>query len=299
MKRAWLLIMFLLPMVTMQPVCADDKGIDVLFDISKEADTLYGNPLIQGEALFALLDEEGISYSFTEKDDSLVFVDVSAYTILVLWDPDSPYDEDERKAIVSFVEQGGILLFAGTSLHNTQTAMLDSINDMLTTFGIILVSEQVVDMTNFVGCCGTTLFIHTFAEGYYFYDVREMIFSHTGYLELTPPAMAIAVGDDDTFVDSNNNSLHDTGEMMGAIPVIAQSTYGKGTVVVLGSEKIFENTYITMKDNKRFARNLFSDLLYLHRKDHASSSSPTYLYVVGGLAGVIVLTAAVLHFKKK
>ncbi len=157
MNRAVILLVGLVVIASFPLLSAEAGGTDVLFDLSKEADTLYGNPEVQGDMLCSMLEGEGITYAFTERGRSLALYALSSYRILVIWDPDGPYDENERTAIISFVEQGGILLFAGTSFYNTPDTIYVNCNELLTTFGITLVREQVLDKTDYIGChCGTT-----------------------------------------------------------------------------------------------------------------------------------------------
>jgi len=293
MNRAVILIVGLVVIASFPLLSAEAGGTDVLFDLSKEADTLYGNPELQGDMLCSMLEGEGITYAFTERGRSLALYDLSSYRILVIWDPDGPYDENERTAIISFVEQGGILLFAGTSFYNTPDTIYVNCNELLTTFGITLVREQVLDKTDYIGChCGTTPLIHTFAEGYFFYDISYVACNHTGRIETVHPAVPIAFGDNDTFVDLNGNEMHDENEMIGSIPVMAMSTYGAGVVVAFGTEKVFERSYFNTKDNGRFALNLFADLLYQYPLDGTPAASNTMRYAVGFASVVIVLVIA-------
>jgi hypothetical protein len=300
MKRIYVLAILII--VCVAPLLsAEEEEVDVLFDITKEVDTTYGSPVAQGDMLLGILDEAGISHAFTAEGEMLEEIDLSQYKVLVLWDPDGSYTEDEMEVIWAFVEGGGALVFAGTSFYNTPDNIYANFNELLSPFGIKMIREQVLDKTNYVGChCGTTPIITMYATGYYFYDVEQIAFSHTSRIEISGDATVIAFGDNDAFVDVNGNEMHDPDELEGAIPVMAQSSYGDGVVVVFGTEKIFERNYISRLDNGVFAENLFSDLIYSYSVRNESSSDSMVLYAaVGAIAILAGICIAVVIKRRK
>jgi len=275
--------------VAIIPVASlEENSVDVLFDISKELDTKYGNPEMQSDRLLAMLEEEGITYSFGQKHVPLDEIDLNVYHILVIWSPDGIYSSAEIDAVESFVLDGVTLIFAGISYFNTSYEVMDNVNELLSLFGIQIIKERVIDKTNYVGChCGTTPIITVFAQNSYFYNIKELALSHTCYLETMDPAIVIAWGDNDAFIDSNNNEGYDSSEKKGAIPLIAQSNYGKGTVVVIPTEKTFERVSIARADNMKFATNLFADTVSAYSQNSNPNDTSTWLPYVGGVAVVL------------
>jgi hypothetical protein len=271
----------------------EGQKIDVLIDVTKELDTKYGNPLVQ-DVFLETLQESGISYEFTPDHFTLDELFLEDYKILVIWDPEGTYSQAEKSAIHNFVENGGKLLFLGTSYFDTVEIVFDDLNDLFSVYGIQLVRERMIDITDYYGChCGTTPKVTDFAENSFFYNIDEIALRHTMRLEITEPAYYIARGDEDAFIDLNLNEAYDEGEMIGNIPVIAQRDIeGGGSVVVFGTEKIFGITSISLSENRQFAINLFSDLISDYDSRPKDEGSPVTYYGIGlGAIAVIVIAA--------
>lgn len=257
-----------------------DMSTDVLIDISKELDVKYGNPEVQAESFLGLLDENNVSYEFTENGQALDGLELKDYKLLILWDPDESYQPEELEAVHEYVKGGGTLLYAGNSYSNTSADVFDNINEMLSAYGITLVREMMIDTTDYVGChCGTTPVLSDFIAEEYLYNVSALAASHTMRFEYEDPAYAIAWGDDDAFIDSDGDEMHDDNEMIGHIPVIVKSHYGKGTVIAFGTEKMFENAYILREENEIFAVNIVMDTISDYTKE-AGGGFPAYIIPV-------------------
>jgi hypothetical protein len=280
------------------PMSLAQQDVDVLFDLSKEHDATYGNPIVQSDRLCSALADDGISYGFIEEDETLSLERLSQARIVVIWDPDEMYSSEEMEAVRSYVEQGGVLIFAGTSYFDTPSMVFDNLNELLAPFEIQMVHERVIDRTNFVGChCGTTPVATVFAEDSYFYNVDEIALSHSCYLEVGEDVDVIVRGDDDAFADTNNSETWDADELKGDIPLIAETTYGEGRVVVLPTEKTFERISIGRKDNMKFAVNLFGDLVSDTRPQEDSSLPVTYIAL--GIVALVIVGGAVALFMRR
>ncbi|RZN47360.1 hypothetical protein EF808_04205 [archaeon] len=291
-------LVLLIMVIATLPVSIAQEDVDVLFDLSKEHDATYGNPIVQSDRLCSSLADDGITYGFIEEDETLSLASLVRARILVIWDPDEMYSSEEMEAVRAFVEQGGVLIFAGTSFFDTPSMVFDNINELLDPFGIQMVHERVIDRTNFVGChCGTTPVATVFAPDSYFYNIEEIALSHSCYLEVEENVTVLVKGDDDAFVDKNNNEVHDEDEPQGDIPLIAQTVYGEGKVIVLPTEKTFERISIGRKDNMKFAVNLFGDLVSGSRP--TEESSIPIPYVVAGIAVIAVCGGAVVIFMRR
>lgn len=277
----------------------EDDSADVLFDVTKEMDTKYGNPTVQ-ERLLTALDEAEIRYEFTPENVTLDELFLEDYKILVIWDPEGTYSEAEKLAIYEFVDNGGMLLFLGTSFFDTVQVVFDDLNDLLSPYGIQLVKERMIDLTNYFGCtCGTTPVVSNLVDESYFYNIDEIALRHTMRLEITEPAFAIAMGDEDAFIDLNFNEKVDEGELVGDIPVMAQRNMENGgVVIVFGTEKIFENTSIHLADNEKLAINIFSDFISDYNSRPVNEDSSMMYYMLGGIAAVVIIVAIVLFAKK-
>lgn len=279
---------------------AENAKVDVLFDITKEMDTKYGNPEVQ-ERLLDILVNAGITYEFTPEHVTLDELFLDEYKILVIWDPDGTYSDAEKQAIYDFVDSGGILLYLGISYLESVQIVVDDANDLLAPYDIQISKDQVLDLTDYYGCkCGTTPIISNFVTDSFFYNLDEIALRHTARLDVAEPAFAIAMGDEDAFVDINFNEMHDEDESVGDIPVIAQRNLdGGGIVIVFGTEKTFEDTSITLSGNTKFAINLFSDLVSTYNTRPVEGSPSNTMYYVGAGIGVVIMVGALALFGKR
>jgi len=75
-------------LVFAMPLSLAQQDVDVLFDLSKEHDATYGNPIVQSDRLCSALADDGISYGFIEEDEILSLERLSQARIVVIWDPD-------------------------------------------------------------------------------------------------------------------------------------------------------------------------------------------------------------------
>ncbi|MHC1605381.1 MAG: Gldg family protein [Candidatus Methanofastidiosia archaeon] len=289
--------MFISLFLFSQIVAAEkNEKTDILFDMSKEMDTKFGNPEVQSDRLGEILDKEGLTYLFSPELTSLTHVPLDQYNIVVIWDPDGVYSDEEIEAIVSYVNGGGNLIVFGNSLFGMIGEVRSSMNKLLSNFGIQLNNDKVLDKTNFVGChCGTTPLITVFADDSYFDEIETIALSNTSSLSLSGDAFAIAWGDDDAFADADNNEALDEGEIQGGVPVIAQCNYGKGTVVVFGTDKVFDRMTIIKVDNKKLASSLFSRLT--REEEESSGTSNSNVYYLGA-AVLVVLSGVFLYLLK-
>jgi len=300
MRKALVVLTLLVIILPTLSLAKGEDKTDILFDVTKEMDAKYGNPNVQDRFLTAL-DEAQITYEFTPENVTLDELLLDDYKILVIWDPEGTYSEAEKLAIYEFVEDGGNLIFLGTSFFDTVNVIFDDLNNLLSPYNIQLTKERMIDLTDYFGCkCGTTPIVSNFAENSYFYNVDSIALRHTCRLEVSSPAYAIAMGDDDAYIDLNFNEVHDEGELMGDIPVIAQrDVENGGTIVVFGSEKVFGNTSLNLSDNKKFAINLFSDLASDYDARSVDDGSSMLYYILGGIVALVLVATAVFLRKRK
>jgi cellulase (glycosyl hydrolase family 5) len=147
-----------------------------------------------------------------------------------------PYLPSEIEAIVNFVRSGGAFLCYQGTVHEA------SLNQLLSPFGIrhdptVIFSQEPA----WVGDDGDSFWLETF-------DMGHPAACHScsfnvawgGSLFATPPAVAFAMSEADTWKDANQNGHLDTGEEQGPFGIIAASELGEGRAVVVADETLLQ-----------------------------------------------------------
>jgi len=255
----------------------------ILIDRYHDTDNWWGDP--EGTGKF--LAQELSSLGFDSKVSTAPFTDdtLRGVNIVVLWNINNPLESDEISALTEFVENGGSILVLASHEMDMIQSTRDSINSLLEPFGIRVMKNGTDDPTNRQGCSCTPI-IHNLAKHPTTEGIDSIILYKPASLELKENAIAIARGDNDTFALGS--------EPLGGENVIvaAVSEKGKGKVAVIGSSFIFDNGKILDKDNKEFAKNLFTWL-----EGTSKQSIPSWsLYLSLILA---LLLGYVLYLKKK
>lgn len=255
----------------------------ILIDKYHDTDNWWGDPEGTGKFLF----QELSSLGFKNKVATTPFTDDSlrGVNIVLLWNINNRLESDEITSLIKFVENGGSILVLASHEYDMIEPTRDSINSLLEPFGIRVMKNGTDDPTNRQGCSCTPI-IHNLANHPATEGINSIILYKPASLELKGNAIPIARGDNDTFALGS--------EPLGGenVIVVAVSEKGNGKVAVIGSSFIFDNGKIGDKDNKQFAKNLFTWL-----GDTSKQSLPPwslYLSIV-----VIVFIAYIVYLKKK
>ncbi len=276
MKRFLIVISILLLSVTL--VSADST---ILVDRYHDSDNWWGNPETSARFLFDELSEMGFNYRVNDvpfTDQSLTGVD-----IVLMWDPDNPFDSGEVDALKRFVENGGSVILLVSNEIGMIDATRDSINLFLEPFGI-RVMKNIVDGSE--GCCGMPVFRH-FAEHPTTEDVFAISLYRPASLEIKENAFAITKESEYAYaIGSEPLSGED-------VVVVAASEKGDGKVLVIGSSFIFDNGKIGDLGNRDFAKNIFTWL----GSTQEQKTNPLPLYMI--LVFLIVISYLAYRYKKR
>ena len=205
--------------------------------------------------LFGELEGDGYIVRYSENPiDSIL---LSKYDALALFVPSRYFHEDEREAIRNFVENGGgLILFGDHRGYMEEMDIATSINSVSLMFGIEFNQDVVLDSEKNREGEECHPIISTFASHPVTRDVESAAYICGCSLKLRYPATALAFG----------NSATTAGEKNGRdVVVLAVSKYGKGRVVAVGDTDFlvgpdilgYEESYLSLMDNKRLAMNIF------------------------------------------
>jgi len=148
----------------------------------------------------------------------------------------TPYRPSEISAMASFVESGGSLLCYQGVVYEP------SINAFLGHFGIRHDPAVVFSETPaWEGDEGDSYWVETFNSGHpVACSSCSFHIAWGGSLSISPPAVAFAASEPETWKDANRNGHHDAGEEQGPFTVIATSEFGEGRVVVVADETLLQ-----------------------------------------------------------
>jgi hypothetical protein len=223
---------------------AQDKGL-VIFDVSHGIwrDPDHGEFTIS--AGYSILAEALRDEGFTVGENRLSLSSgLSEARVLVIVYLGQPLTSDELSAIDNFVKNGGGLLILGDCNYNYGSDEYGYLNTLSKKFGITFNSDTVVDPDDSVASHHKKIVIHDFADQYITLGTGEIKYVWGSSLTVTPPAQALAFSDDDSWADRNKNSMLDSTERRGPLPVVAASEFGQGRVVAIGEKRLLNNAQL-------------------------------------------------------
>jgi hypothetical protein len=83
-------------------------------------------------------------------------------------------------------------------------------------------------------------------------ELETIVLNHATALDQVPSKDVIAWSSESSYIDANENQIWDKNEVKGRLPVAAQSSIGKGTLVVVGDPSLIINTMVGQADNLEF-----------------------------------------------
>jgi len=218
------------------------------------------NPSTQLNQIIFELEGRGyiIGYSQERIDSSVL----SGYDALVLSYPSRGFEDYEKEAIRSFVENGGgLIIFGEDGELMGAEGIIAPINDISGMFGIQFNSDVVVDKENIVPTpyeVGQEIVISTFGRHSVTKNVRAIGYIKGCSLNLQSPAEGLAFGNEETTA---------AGEKTGKdVVILAAAEDGAGRVLAIGdTDFIIGGTnryrgldgFLPFMDNEKLGLNMF------------------------------------------
>lgn len=256
----------------------------IFIDRYHDTENWWGNPDGTASLLFQELSNLNFNYRINNspiKDQSLRGAD-----IVLLWDPNNPFEDSEIDALSKFVRSGGSVLLIVSNENRMIDPTRESVNKFLAPFGMRVMKNSVDDPR---GCCGTPL-ISVFSDHPTTKDVSGIIMYRPASIELGDGAFALAMGSELTYALG-------TEPLEGMDIVVAAASEEKGgKVAVIGSSFIFDNGKIGDIDNRKFAKNLF---LWLGENDREQKGIESRFPIYPALGAMAVLILLGYIFLKR
>jgi len=182
-----------------------------------------------------------------------ILSEVEPPDVLIILRPTCRYTEEEVKAIVNYVQNGGGLLVAddyGFAHNITEQFGVSYISQNLNTtllefkeyykqpsLPVIKINIQYISNTSLE--TQTSL---------------KIVLNKATALKTTTSSNIILLGStsDESFLDTNNNEYLDTTEPQGPLPVAVAITYGKGKIIIVSDVSLFLNDMVNLEDNYSF-----------------------------------------------
>ena len=157
------------------------------------------------------------------------------------------YTESEIAAVVEYVRDGGSLFFHAGETPELPEEKVHAINRLLRTFGITY--EHVVVASHTPSWASSSPFGFSVPSisalpGLINFDTGEHSLVNSGTLSLSPPASAVLLTDENSWIDRNVNGIQNAGEPSCPCTVMAVAEFGLGRVAVAVSY-----THLTLPTN--------------------------------------------------
>jgi hypothetical protein len=286
------------PAQALSPQAVEPCGPHVYYDIYHDTD---------GDAdayddLAALIRGE-LRGDFDIQDQVIDATALDGYNVLLILDAELAFDPAEIAAIANFVTGGGRLVVLGEwpGAMNKET-----VDDLLAGTGVYISfnADTVNDPTDNEGASSSPR-IHQFANHPLADGVAGAAFYVGASLNVAPPAVAIASGDDDSYAALlATTGLHDddSPDAAGLAPqdiypgapiVMAYSWAGPGSVFVIGDSDLWKDgdndgdgtDNLDEFDHRQLVRNVFDDPWCREPGCHRILFDETHGWAFDGLTG--------------
>jgi hypothetical protein len=281
-----------------QPEAAEVCGPRVYYDVHHDTD----GDATQYNDLAALIVGD-LGGTFDVQDQFIDTAALDGYNVLLILDSETEFDPAEIAAIANFVTGGGRLVILGEwpGAWNRET-----VNDVLVATGVYISfnADTVNDPTDNEGITSSPR-IHQFANHPLTDGVAGAAIYVGASLNVAPPAVAIASGDDDSYLalakktgvqgDDNLDAADPTPEDIypGAPIVMAYSWAGPGSVFVVGDSDFWKDgnndgdafDNLDEFDHRQLARNVFDYPWCRQAGCHRILFDETHGWAFDGLTG--------------
>jgi hypothetical protein len=173
-------------------------------------------------------------------------------TVAVVLSPDQPYTPREQARLVSFVEQGGTIVFAEDYGTHTDT-LLTAVGAETRLDGAPLRDEQAYYRSPAFPLA-TNVSSAPETDG-----VDQLTLNHGTSLQTNASSNGTTVlvsSSEFAYLDLDRDGELDEAETLESRPVAVRESVGNGTVYVVSDPSVFINAMLERPGNKRFARNL-------------------------------------------
>ena len=284
--RLWLLVLVCLTIVYWEPVGIRKSGTVLINTYHTQwsrtdrpyDQTWFGAGAGYNYACLKRLFES--FYEVREVQSRITSDDLAGASVLIIYVPDQPFTEDERSAILNFVEKGGGLFLIGD--HTNVFGSTSHLNGICRPFGFIFRDDVLFDLDeDFFQLYDVPTLRSRLLHGIQFFKFRgPASIQPTSWFTRT----IFRIGHSKSLraIYSVNNFYpppHDDPKMRtGEFSVSVSSRYGRGRVVAFADSTIFSNFEIFYPGKYEF---LLNSVDWLNHADRPLSTPLKRVGVVG------------------
>ncbi len=166
---------------------------------------------------------------------------LNGFDVLVLNYPEKSFTKREVKKVMKFIEEGNRVVACG--YYNNEDGIADCINSISSNFGLTLKKDSVRDTLN--NDKGDELLLVTSRVLSHDYKVRKILLPCCSSIKLRGKSNSVVA------VSQGSKSLPRTEEI-----IAAQSNFGRGEFILIGTCVFWDNYAISRYSNLRFSINL-------------------------------------------
>ncbi|MBU7013359.1 MAG: hypothetical protein HXS52_02810 [Theionarchaea archaeon] len=260
-------------------LCVDTQAATrrVMVDLSHSEENVNAeNNMV---ALQTLLPDFSLSFNY----QPLNLDTLRGFDAIMLYHPFALLTNSDMDILKKFVKDGGGLIICGEHDIGWEDESRLSYNEFTSTFGVTFQSNAVDDPTDKKGCYCTPV-IHNLVEHPLTLGVQQIVMYKPCSLQVSEDATTVAWGDDDT------NTIGADMVQGESVVVVAVVEYGKGRIIILGSNTPFLDSFINLPNNQEFSINCFQ---WVSENALPSSGLWNTVVVVVVVAGVLLILGAI------
>jgi hypothetical protein len=195
---------------------------------------------------------------------------------LLIIGPSKPITDGEAESVKSYVSKGGLLILADD--FGTGNSLLEKLGVKFRLSGNLLVDPLFKER-------GKVLPKIVKLEKVPTSHISELVLNYATTIEGSG-FRVLAYSCSFSYLDLNLNFKHDAGEPKGPFPVIVETSYGKGKIIVISDSSFLINSMVGLGDNLEFVRAVAGDRRILLDTSHwtpslHSKARATLLYFFG------------------
>jgi hypothetical protein len=213
-------------------------------------------------------------------------------TLIVI--PYLDFKTAELEKLRSFAEQGGSLILADDYGYGNRVLTFLGLEARFTGEVLLdpLVNYKNKQFPRIVHLQPDTLTAHT----------DNIVFNHATSLAGVAGAEVLAVSSPFSFLDLNDNGVHEDNEPSGPLPVISRHRLGEGQVILISDPSLFINTMSALEGNAALMQNIAasSDEVYidqshltqseLHRTRNRLQKARDLASTPAGTSGLVIIS---------
>ncbi|MGC1120281.1 MAG: hypothetical protein WBA22_04230 [Candidatus Methanofastidiosia archaeon] len=264
-------------------LCVDSQAATrrVMVDLSHSEENVNAeNNMV---AIQTLLPDFSFSYNYQPLNLDLL----KGFDVVMLYHPYALLTDSDMNVLEKFVKDGGGLIICGEHDIGWDDASRISYNEFTSIFGVTFLSNAVDDPTDKKGCYCTPV-IHNLAEHPITVGVEQVVMYKPCSLLVSGNAVVVAWGDDDT------NTIGADIIQGEDVVVVSVVEYGKGRIIILGSNTPFLDSFINLPNNQEFSINCFQ---WVAENALPSSGLWDTVIVIAVVAGILLLLGAAKGLK--